>query len=60
MSCGDFDPITFSCAPACCVCSQKRECMKKEEAAPVLEHRDGQAKQKVRETDCFASSLQNK
>lgn len=34
MICSDFDPITSSCAPCCCVCSQRRECMKKEEAAP--------------------------
>lgn len=38
--------------------NQRRcDCQDKKEAAPVLEHRDGQAKQKVSETDCFALSL---
>jgi len=31
-----------------------------EKTAPVLEHRDGQAKQKVSETDCFASNFTEK
>lgn len=57
MICKQFDPITHSCAPSCVVCSHLGiNCMGEKEAAPVLEHRDGQAKQKVSETDCFASN----
>ena len=58
MICENFDPITHSCAPSCAVCGYLGfNCMGKKEAAPVLEHRDGQAKQKVSETDCFASMI---
>lgn len=28
MICSEFDPITASCAPACCVCSRTLDCAK--------------------------------
>ena len=27
MICPSYDPITSNCAPSCCVCSQKDECV---------------------------------
>ena len=33
MICSDFDPITASCAPSCCVCSQRRECTRSADEA---------------------------
>ena len=60
MICDHYDPITASCAPSCVVCSYHRtDCPGKREAAPVLEHRDGQVERDLR-PNISTSSLSNK
>ena len=44
MICKRYDPITASCAPCCDVCSHyQRDCSGQKEAAPVRQHRNGNA-----------------
>lgn len=42
MICDRFDPITFSAAPSCCVCSNRhRDCLNEKETAADAANIDG-------------------